>query len=110
MLSVMIIIIIFHILDLNFLYSNPEKRSQVTLDLETKEEERRHVLVKIFPAYAYKESFGFKLVQAVHSIQGLQFYAFKKMSTRRWKETNLSVQSLNGLRHEVNSLSQFNSL
>lgn len=48
--------------------------------------------VKIFSAYAYKESSGFKLVQAVHSIQELQFHAFRKISTLRWKEKNFSVQ------------------
>lgn len=80
---------------MNFLYSNPKKRSQVTLGLETKEKEWRHVLVKIVSAYACKETFGFKLVQAVHSIQELQFHAFKKIFTLRWKEKNLSVQSLN---------------
>lgn len=62
------------------------------LGLENKEKEWRNVLVKIFSAYACKESSQFKLVQEGHSIQELQFHAFKKICTLRWKEKNLSIQ------------------
>lgn len=44
-----------------------KKKTQIMLSLENKEKEWRRVLVKIFSTYTWKESFGFKLVQAVQS-------------------------------------------
>lgn len=43
------------------------KKKQIMLSLENKEKAWRRVLVKIFSTYTWKESFGFKLVQAVQS-------------------------------------------